>query len=137
MAYTITNRCIRCDSCLPRCPTGAIQVIDSQDFWIDPSLCNNCEGYSDEPQCVISCPVGSPIPFQAKKGRCKVDVRTGTSPDLFSNGKNTPFASAIAVWELCNILAQRQSLPWETDTDGKLRYQRQINQGRNLGDFWE
>jgi DNA-binding transcriptional regulator YiaG len=49
---------------------------------------------------------------------------------LFSNGKNNPFASAITIWEACNVLAQRTSLHWETDEDGYLCYGRQINQGR-------
>jgi DNA-binding transcriptional regulator YiaG len=129
MAYTITSRCFGCDSCRPQCPTGAIRI-DSEQYWIDPSLCNNCVGYYPEPQCVVHCPISSAIPLQAKKGRCKVDARTATSPDLFSNGKSNPFASAIVIWELCNILAQRRSLPWDADASGKLSYQRQVNQGR-------
>lgn len=131
MSYAISNRCIQCDSCLSLCPTGAITVVNGKDFWIDPTLCNNCEGYFPQPQCVLACPVDSPIPFKAKKGRCKGSERTVTSPDLFSNGKTNLFASAIVVWELCNILAQRRSLPWQTDTNEKLSYQRQVNQGQN------
>jgi DNA-binding transcriptional regulator YiaG len=68
--------------------------------------------------------------LQAKKGRCKVDARTATSPDLFPNGKNHSFASAMVIWEACNLLAQRQSLPWETEDSGKLSYRRVVNQGR-------
>jgi DNA-binding transcriptional regulator YiaG len=128
MPYAITKRCIQCDNCLPQCPTGAIKVVEG-DYWIDPSLCNNCQGYV-EPQCIVSCPVNSPVPWQAKKGRCKVDARTVPSPDLFPDGKSYPFASAIAIWELCNVLAQRQSLLWETDAAGELYYQRQINGGK-------
>lgn len=128
MPYAITQRCIQCNNCLPICPTGAIKVMEG-DYWIDPSLCNNCEDYF-APQCVVSCPVNSPVPSQAKKGRWKVDVRTIPSPKLFSDGKSHPFASAIVIWELCNVLAQRQSLLWEIDTSGELYYQRQINGGK-------
>ncbi|BAY20628.1 XRE family transcriptional regulator [Calothrix sp. NIES-2100] len=128
MPYAITKRCIQCDNCLPQCPQDAIKVIEG-DYWIDPSLCNNCEGYLT-PQCVLSCPVDSPIPYQAKKGRCKVDVKTVTSPKLFTDGKSHPFSSAIVIWELCNVLAQRQSLLWEMDAAGELYYQRQINGGK-------
>lgn len=135
MAYTITGRCIACDSCRPLCPTGAIRI-ESEQYWIDPSLCNSCTGYYPEPQCVVFCPVTSPIPLQAKKGRCKVEARTVTSPDLFPNGTSNPFASAIVMWDLCNVLAQRQALPWKADASGKLCYKRQVNQGRGAITFW-
>ncbi|MCC5635669.1 helix-turn-helix domain-containing protein [Nostoc sp. CHAB 5844] len=130
MPYTIPNNsCVGCDNCRPQCPTGAIQLEDDE-YWIDPCLCNNCEGFYPEPQCVIACPTNSPIPWQAKKGRCKVEPRDATSPDLFSNGKNNPFASAIAIWEACNVLAQRISLNWEQDAEGYLCYSRQVSQGK-------
>lgn len=130
MPYTIPNNsCVGCDNCRPQCPTGAIKL-ENDEYWIDPLLCNNCEGYYPEPQCVVACPIKSPIPWQAKKGRCKVEPRDATSPDLFSNGKNNPFASAIAIWEACNVLAQRRSLNWENDEEGYLCYKRQVNQGK-------
>jgi DNA-binding transcriptional regulator YiaG/NAD-dependent dihydropyrimidine dehydrogenase PreA subunit len=130
MPYIIpNNNCVGCDNCRPQCPTGAIKVENNQ-YWIDPDLCNNCEGYYPEPQCVIVCPTNAPIPWRAKKGRCKVEARDASSPDLFSNGKNHPFASAIVIWEACNILAQRGSLPWEKDPADNLCYSRQVNQGR-------
>ncbi|MBE9107581.1 helix-turn-helix domain-containing protein [Nostoc cf. edaphicum LEGE 07299] len=130
MPYTIPNNsCVGCDNCRPQCPTGAIRIEDNE-YWIDPGLCNNCEGYYSEPQCVIACPTNSPIPWQSKKGRCKIEPRDASSLDLFSNSKNNPFASAIAIWEACNVLAQRTSLHWETDEEGYISYSRQINQGR-------
>jgi DNA-binding transcriptional regulator YiaG len=128
MSYVITNRCIRCDRCRPECPRGAIDI-DGGKYSIDLNLCDNCQGY-EAPQCIVSCPVNSPVPVQAKKGRCKVDPKIATSPELFSNGKNHPFASAIVVWEACNILAQRQSLPWQADLSKRLYYQRQIKGDR-------
>ncbi len=130
MSYTIPNKsCLGCDNCRPQCPTGAIKR-ENDKYWIDPSLCNNCEGYYPEPQCVTVCPNDSPIPLQAKRGRCKVEPREATSPDLFANGKSNPFASSIVIWEACNVLAQRASLPWETDEEGRICYRRQVNQGR-------
>lgn len=130
MAYKIPDDCVGCDNCRPQCPTNAI-CVDDGNFWINPVLCNNCEGFFPEPQCLVHCPVGAPVPFQAKKGRAKlIETRPATSLDLFSNGKTSPFASAIAIWEMCNLLAQRQSLPWKEDEDGKLAYQRTVNQGR-------
>ncbi|HLP87728.1 MAG TPA: helix-turn-helix domain-containing protein [Nostocaceae cyanobacterium] len=130
MPYTIPNKnCVGCDNCRPQCPTGAIKI-ENNEYWIDPCLCNNCEGYYPEPQCVIACPTNAPIPWQAKKGRCKVEPREPTSADLFANGKNNPFASAIVIWEACNVLAQRTSLNWQADEEGYLHYSRQVNQGK-------
>lgn len=127
MSHAITNRCIRCNDCLPQCPTGAIKV-EGEDYWIDPGLCDDCREHP-EPQCLTLCPVGSPVPLQAKKGRCKVVHRPLTTPYLFADGKSNPFASAIVIWELCNILTQRQSLPWESDAAGQLQYHRIVNHG--------
>ena len=130
MAHSITNQCIQCGDCVPQCPRDAIQLEDGE-FWIDPTVCNDCEGYASEPQCAIVCPIEQPpMPLQAKKGRCKTTIRTLPSPNLFLNGKSNSFASAIAVWEACNVLAQRQSLPWKIDSDGKLCYERQVSGGR-------
>lgn len=135
MPYTIpNNNCVGCDNCRPQCPTGAIKI-ENEEYWIDPNLCNNCEGYYPEPQCVIACPNNSPIPWQAKKGRCKVEPRDAPSPDLFANGKNNPFASAIVIWEACNVLAQRTSLNWEIDENGYLSYRRKVKQGRGAISF--
>ncbi|HEY9825188.1 MAG TPA: helix-turn-helix domain-containing protein [Stenomitos sp.] len=134
MAHAITNRCDQCDTCVPLCPQGAIKIIGSE-YWIDPTLCNDCEDYADEPICAISCPVNSPVPWQAKKGRLKVDGRPLSNTPLFVNGKNHPFASAIVSWELCNVLAQRQTLPWQTDENGILYYGRAITQNRGSISF--
>ncbi len=134
MTYTIPSSCNGCDSCRPQCPTGAIKI-EGDKFSIDPTLCNNCEGYYSQPQCVIHCPINSPVPSQAKKGRHKVNARTATSPDLFADGKNNPFASGIASWIACNVLAQRQSLSWNRDEKGQLYYQQQVNQGRGAITF--
>lgn len=130
MAHTITNRCTQCGDCVPQCPQDAIRL-ENGEFWIDSTLCNDCEGYAAEPQCVMVCPIDQPpMPLQAKKGRCKTTDRILPSPNLFANGKSSPLASAIAVWEACNVLAQRQSLPWQMDAHGKLYYERQVNGGR-------
>ncbi len=130
MPYTIPNSsCIECDKCRPQCPVGAIKLVNDE-YWIDPCLCNNCEGFYSEPQCLTVCPTKSPIPLQVKRGRCKIEPREITSSNLFVNGKNNPFASAIAIWEASNVLAQRTSLPWELDEDGYICYRRQVNQGK-------
>jgi Fe-S-cluster-containing dehydrogenase component len=118
MAYRIPGDCVGCDNCRPQCPTGAINADpDDRQLWINPAICNNCEGYLPEPQCIVHCPTSLPMPFQAQKGRAKDDVRPITSTDLFPNGKTNPFASAIVVWEACNVLTQRQSLPWQVGDD--------------------
>jgi DNA-binding transcriptional regulator YiaG len=108
---------------------GAIKLVNDE-YWIDPCLCNNCQGFYSEPQCVSVCPTHSPVPLQVKRGRCKVEPREATSPSLFSNGKSNAFASAIAIWEACNVLSQRTSLHWEVDENGYICYRRQVNQGK-------
>lgn len=129
MAYTIPSSCYGCGTCLPECPTNAVQV-DNDEYWIEAGLCNNCEGHSSEPQCVTQCPISSPVPLEAKKGRYKADSRIAANPSLFSNGLNAPFASSMVVWEGCNLLAQRESLPWQTDSDDTLYYEQQVKQGQ-------
>ena len=129
MAYTITGLCTQCNDCLPLCPTGAIKQ-EGEKLWIDPMLCNNCEGFYEQPLCASICLSDVPVPLQAKKGRCKVEDKVSTNPKLFSNGKTHPFASAIVVWEACNVLTQRQSLPWQPDESGNLCHRRQVSGGR-------
>ncbi|KAM3095636.1 helix-turn-helix domain-containing protein [Phormidesmis sp. 146-12] len=130
MAHTITNRCTQCGDCVPQCPRDAIKLEDGE-FWIDPMLCDDCESDLAKPHCVTVCPIDfPPMPLQSKKGRCKTTTRTLASPSLFVNGKSSPFASAIVVWEACNVLAQRRSLPWNPDLDGGFYYERQVNGGR-------
>jgi DNA-binding transcriptional regulator YiaG len=111
------------------CPTGAIKQ-NGKELWIDPMLCNNCEGFYDQPLCVSVCSSDAPVPLQAKKGRYKIDETINTNPRLFPNGKTHSFASAIVVWEACNVLAQRQSLPWQPDESGNLCHRRQVSGGK-------
>ena len=134
MTYSITNTCILCDNCLSKCPTEAIKY-EKEKYWIDPTTCDSCQNYSPDPQCVVACPVDSLIPLQPKKGRYKVATRPITSLDLFLNGRSNPFASAMVMWELCNIMAQRQSLPWRVDSVGGFYYQRKINRGQGTLTF--
>lgn len=56
MALMITDECINCDVCEPECPNGAISPGD-EIYVIDPTLCTECVGHYDEPQCQIVCPV--------------------------------------------------------------------------------
>lgn len=56
MALRITDQCINCDVCEPECPNGAISM-GSEIYVIEPSLCTECVGHFDEPQCREVCPV--------------------------------------------------------------------------------
>ncbi len=130
MAHGITSYCNQCGDCMPQCPQAAIKR-EGAALWIDPTLCNDCVGYAPEPQCVTNCPIEHPpVPLQAKKGRCRTTSRILPSPSLFANTRSSRFASAIVIWEACNILAQRQSLPWKVDATGCLYYERQVSGGR-------
>lgn len=56
MALMITDECINCDVCEPECPNGAISQGEEY-YVIDPSLCTECVGHFNEPQCQQVCPV--------------------------------------------------------------------------------
>lgn len=56
MALLINEECINCDVCEPECPNGAITQGD-EIYEIDHSLCTECVGHYDEPQCIEVCPV--------------------------------------------------------------------------------
>ena len=50
MAYTITEECVACGSCLPECPVDAISEGDPI-YVIDPEVCTDCG------TCAEVCPV--------------------------------------------------------------------------------
>ncbi|MGF1517737.1 MAG: helix-turn-helix domain-containing protein [Nodosilinea sp.] len=132
MVYTVKEGCITCGDCRDLCPTGAIKTNENGNktaFWIDPTLCDGCPDV-EVPRCVGACPVDSLAPLRAKKGRNKSTLLPAAIPTIFLNGKTTPFASSMVVWEACNILAQRQSLPWHADSADRLCYQRSIHRGQ-------
>lgn len=56
MALVITDDCINCDVCQPECPNSAISPGD-EIYVIDPTLCTECVGHFDQPQCQEICPV--------------------------------------------------------------------------------
>jgi len=56
MALIIDDECINCDVCEPECPNEAIT--QGEDIYIiDPTLCTECVGHHDAPQCIEVCPV--------------------------------------------------------------------------------
>ncbi|OHX35694.1 MULTISPECIES: YfhL family 4Fe-4S dicluster ferredoxin [unclassified Methylomonas] len=56
MALLISDECINCDVCEPECPNGAISQ-GEEIYIINPSLCTECVGHHDKPQCMEVCPV--------------------------------------------------------------------------------
>jgi len=56
MSLLINDECINCDVCEPECPNSAISQGD-EIYEIDPSLCSECVGHFDVPQCMEVCPV--------------------------------------------------------------------------------
>ncbi|NER79042.1 MAG: transcriptional regulator, partial [Leptolyngbya sp. SIO1D8] len=130
MTYTIKDGCVQCDNCRPECPSGAIKTEPEGDnYWIDPTLCDGCED-AESPKCVEVCSIGALTPLQAKKGRCKSTLLPAAILDIFLNGKTNSFASSMVMWESCNVLAQRQALPWQADATGHLCYVRTVHRGR-------
>ena len=64
MAFYIEEVCIRCDVCIPQCPTGAISGKAARPggdiYLIDPEKCTVCVGFHATPRCAEVCPVGAP-----------------------------------------------------------------------------
>ncbi len=135
MAYTIPQSCIQCGVCVPECPTGAIQIDEKNDHWVEPGLCNNCEDKNAKPLCVSSCPDSLPLPLPTKKGRYKAEPRVLNTHHLFANGHNNPIASSMVIWEACNVLAKGAVVPWQTDPNNKLYFERQVKQGKGKIEF--
>ena len=61
MATMITEDCINCGACEDECPNGAISV-GPEIFVIDPALCTECVGFSNEQMCAAACPPDVCIP---------------------------------------------------------------------------
>lgn len=61
MSYMITAECINCSACEMECPVRAISPGPSQ-YYIDPSICIECEGYFPVARCKWACPVNACVP---------------------------------------------------------------------------
>jgi ferredoxin len=76
MATVITEECINCGACLPRCPNNAIYVggeqweldgtahdaIAPDIYYIAPEKCTECVGFFDHEECAAACPVDCCVP---------------------------------------------------------------------------
>src|SRR5690242_5712119 len=76
MATIITEACINCGACLPRCPNNAIYeggaqwelngeerpAIAEDIYYIVPEKCTECVGFFNHEECAAACPVDCCIP---------------------------------------------------------------------------
>ncbi len=60
MSYEIIASCVSCTACALVCPNDAI-IEDTPHFLIDSSLCTECAGDFNEPQCASICPIEGAI----------------------------------------------------------------------------
>lgn len=76
MATMITDECINCGACVPKCPNKAIYTNGSpyelngtkhpalsRDYhYIVPEKCTECVGHYGEEQCAVACPADCCVP---------------------------------------------------------------------------
>lgn len=76
MATVITEECINCGACAPRCPNNAIyaggqswdqdgashEALAPDIYYIVPSKCTECVGFNDHEECAAACPVDCCVP---------------------------------------------------------------------------
>jgi ferredoxin len=76
MATVITEECINCGACLPRCPNNAIYEggvtweldgvfhppLAEDIYYIASVKCTECVGFFDHEECAASCPVDCCVP---------------------------------------------------------------------------
>jgi len=76
MSTLITEECINCGACEPRCPNNAIYAggrqweLDGQShppiapdiYYIVPGKCTECVGFFDHEECAAACPVDCCVP---------------------------------------------------------------------------
>lgn len=60
MSHRITSECIGCGACAEVCPVDAISE-SGEIYKIDPEICCDCVGYSDDFLCVTACQVEGAI----------------------------------------------------------------------------
>ena len=65
MAYKIDDGCIVCGTCFLECPVAAISE-GEETYSIDPTVCVECKGYFDEPNCARICPTEICVPEDEK-----------------------------------------------------------------------
>ena len=66
MALYITDECINCDVCEPKCPNDAI-FMGAEIYQIKAELCTECVGHFETSQCVEFCPVDCILPDPAQR----------------------------------------------------------------------
>lgn len=133
MADSTDLGCSICGLCRDVCPNEAIVPDDSQPR-IDADRCDGCPDAAPFPPGVISCANLQPPPPPRLPTLVGRPPQRDVAP-LIDLPPDLSVASALVVWEGCNLLAQQDDLPWERQ-DGRWTYRKAVKHGRGELQFW-
>jgi ferredoxin len=83
MPYVITDECINCRACKEECPENAIEShktrkkierLSKKHFFVIPSKCNECKGFSELPLCLEICPMKCITKISGEKNKRVISV---------------------------------------------------------------
>lgn len=133
MIQILHAQCVSCDTCVPLPPTLATYRNSRYDSTSTNPQCDDCLVQLPPTHCDLRCPTLNPRFLDNDSNLCRavlITSATPSDPDLFANDSAHPFASSMVMWEICNVLAQQEALPWQSIDGDNLVYEKPVKHGR-------